>query len=253
MKKVINLYKPLGMSPLDAVKKFKEFNKEYRDLKIGYAGRLDPMAEGVLILLVGEENKKINEYMNLDKEYSASILLDFSSDSNDLLGIGERIENFKGDFDEKLLKKVLREFKGEYVQKLPFYSSYRIKGKPLFYYARLGRLDEIKDIKKKVFIKNIKFKRLRKIRGSILLKYINKNIKLVKGDFRQDKILEKWENILDDNNYSIVDIIVNCSSGTYIRSIAEDFGKRMQSKGLLFSLTRRKVGRFMSNYSLRIK
>jgi len=85
MKKTINLYKPVGMTPLQAVEKLREKNTVYNGKKMSYAGRLDPMAEGVLLILVGDENKKMKQYMGFDKEYKAEILFGFSSDSNDVL------------------------------------------------------------------------------------------------------------------------------------------------------------------------
>ena len=60
MNKVINLYKPVGFTPLQAVERFKEENVRYKKEKISYPGRLDPMAQGVLLLLVGDETKKKN-------------------------------------------------------------------------------------------------------------------------------------------------------------------------------------------------
>ena len=69
MKQIINLNKPISITPLEAVKKFQKKNPEYKNKKIGYAGRLDPMAEGILLLLIEDINKEITKYMNLDKTY----------------------------------------------------------------------------------------------------------------------------------------------------------------------------------------
>ena len=67
MQSVIPVYKPLGLTPLQAIVKFKKLFPDYANEKISYAGRLDPMAEGLLLLLVGEENKQRNEYEDLSK------------------------------------------------------------------------------------------------------------------------------------------------------------------------------------------
>ena len=75
-------------------------NPVYKNKRMGYAGRLDPMAEGVLLILVDEENKKIGQYMGFDKEYTAEFVLGFSSDSNDVLGIAEN-----GKIDNKIDEK----------------------------------------------------------------------------------------------------------------------------------------------------
>ena len=67
-KKVLNVYKPLRKSPLETIELFRQKNPEYQNIKLGYAGRLDPMAEGVLLILVGEELKSQKTYWSLDKE-----------------------------------------------------------------------------------------------------------------------------------------------------------------------------------------
>ena len=66
---VISIFKPLGLTSYQAIKLFKQKHPQYADEKISPAGRLDPMAEGILLLLLGEENKKRNEYEKLEKEY----------------------------------------------------------------------------------------------------------------------------------------------------------------------------------------
>ena len=67
-KKVLSIYKPLGKTPLEIIKEVKKQYPEYADESIGYAGRLDPMAEGILLLLISEENLKRKKYEKLPKE-----------------------------------------------------------------------------------------------------------------------------------------------------------------------------------------
>ena len=90
MKNVLNLYKQVGITPLQLIKKFVRSNPEYKDEKLGYAGRLDPMAEGVMIILVGDENKKREKYLDLNKKYEVGILFGVSTDTHDVLGLIER-------------------------------------------------------------------------------------------------------------------------------------------------------------------
>jgi tRNA pseudouridine(55) synthase len=228
MKKVIILDKKLGQTPLEAVEKFRKKNKEYAGVKMGYAGRLDPMASGVLVVLVGDENKKIEKYMKLDKEYHAQVLFGFTSDSYDLLGIAK--EN-KAKFD---LGKV---GVGKQTQELPIYSSYRIKGKPLFWYALHGVA--VKIPKTNIEIKKIKLGKVSKISSNKLLGEIIGRIDKVHGNFRQSKVKSRWKKLLQaEGEYVIVDLRIKCSSGTYIRSIANKLG------GVLFSLKRTMVGKF---------
>jgi len=243
-KSIILVDKPVGITPLEAIKKFQKENYLYGNEKIGYAGRLDPMASGVLVLLVGEENKKINDYMGLDKEYVAEILFGMTSDSYDVLGIAEKTN---GEAINILrLKKEIAQLKSLKSQKLPAFSSYRINGKPLFYYALHNQLDKIKIPSRKIKIKSVKLESIRKIISQALLKQIFSKLSLVKGNFRTAKIKAKWKKLLlkDRGSFVLAKITLSCSSGTYIRSIADFLGKKMKTGALLFSLKRTRVGRF---------
>jgi len=249
MKKIINLYKRVGQTPLQAIDRFRENNPSYKNVKMSYAGRLDPMAEGVLLVLVGEENKKMKQHMRLDKEYRAEILIGIRSDSHDVLGIA----SFSNDKNDKGKSKELMEkikgLRGSYEQKIPKYSSYRIKGKPMFYYALKGIA--VEEIKKKVIIKSVKINSTYDVNNKRLLKYVLSKIDKVKGDFRQSVIKKRWNELLgdsrDERKFLVIDVTINCSSGTYIRAIADDLN------GLLLSLKRTKVGRFDINKSLKLR
>ena len=137
MNKIINLYKPLSLTPLEAIDKFRLQNTEYKDIKMGYAGRLDPMAQGVLVVLCSDLSSKQVEYSNLDKEYVADIIFGFETDTFDMLGVASNYTQ------KKVLKlkieESLKSFKGDFSFKLPQYSSYIIKGKPLYWWARNKR------------------------------------------------------------------------------------------------------------------
>ena len=89
IKKVLKLNKKPGETPLECLNRFKVDNPEYEGEKMTYAGRLDPLASGVLLVLVGEECKKKEKYLGLDKEYELTILFGFSTDSHDVLGLIE--------------------------------------------------------------------------------------------------------------------------------------------------------------------
>jgi len=251
MKSIISLYKPVGMTPLQAVDAFKKKNTDYIGKKISYPGRLDPMAQGVLLLLVGDENKKMIKYMKLDKEYRAQIVFGFSTDSYDVLGLPEFHE---GDIDERELKKTIKSFQGTYTQTIPSFSSYKIKGKPLFYYARNKTLPKQLP-QKKVQIKNIKINSIHTITANRLLKQIQSKISKLEGDFRQEEILKQWNKLLTnkEQKFTIADVTLSVSSGTYIRAIADDLGKQLQTGAILLNLIRTKVGKYDIGESVRLK
>ena len=81
------LYKTVGQTPLECMELWRQTKPELKDTPLAYAGRLDPMAEGVLLVLIGEECKKQADYHNLDKEYEFEILFGVHSDSGDVLDL----------------------------------------------------------------------------------------------------------------------------------------------------------------------
>lgn len=253
MEKVLNLYKPVGVTPLELIEAFKEKNKEYALVKMGYAGRLDPLAEGVLLVLVGDENKKKEKYEKLPKEYVTEVLFGVTTDTYDSMGIIENIV-----LNEITLEKVLLElsqFEGQYLQSYPPYSSKTVNGKPLYYWSRKNKLDEIKIPTQQVTIYSIKHIAFKKMRTEQIVGKIVKNIALVHGDFRQKEIIKNWEEInsLHKNNFwPVVTLRIQCSSGTYIRTLAHQLGNSMKTGAIAVSIKRTCVGDYTIDNSVTI-
>ena len=86
MKNIIILNKKEGETPLESLENFRSKNSKYFNLPMTYAGRLDPMASGLLLILAGEEVKNKEKYLNLEKEYEFEVLFGFSTDTHDILG-----------------------------------------------------------------------------------------------------------------------------------------------------------------------
>ncbi|MCK6462451.1 MAG: hypothetical protein L6Q29_01365 [Candidatus Pacebacteria bacterium] len=258
--KNFNVYKPVGISPLDAVKILRQKHPETEKEKVTYAGRLDPLAEGVLILLVGDAIQQKEKYLKLDKEYEAEILFGFKTDTYDILGLPQKIRQplpmsrFNLDIG-------LGKFLGKNKMPLPPYSSYKIKGKPLFEWARKGKLKEIKIPEKEIEIYEIKLLELKKVGSEKLLEKIIKKIKVVQGDFRQEKILSQWQEKilpkicyrLKQEGFWVARIKIKCSSGTYVRSIAHKLGQNLKTGAVLLGLKRTKVGKFDIKDSIDIR
>jgi tRNA pseudouridine55 synthase len=104
-----------------------------------YAGRLDPMAEGVLIVLTGEKNKEREAYTGLDKDYEFEFILGLETDTHDVLGKITETKQPKV-ISEKDIQNALKKFTGKFKQKYPAYSSKVVGGVPLFDLARKGKL-----------------------------------------------------------------------------------------------------------------
>ena len=94
--KVIIVNKRAGLTPLECINEIKKTKPEWAHLPLTYAGRLDPLATGVLVVLIGDECHKKDEYLNLPKEYLVTILFGFATDTYDLMGlVTETKESFK--------------------------------------------------------------------------------------------------------------------------------------------------------------
>ncbi|MFA7285526.1 MAG: hypothetical protein WC011_01605 [Candidatus Paceibacterota bacterium] len=247
-KKFYLVNKKEGQTPLESLEVFRVKNKIPLDVPMTYAGRLDPLASGLLLLLAGEECKNKQKYLNLDKEYDFEVLFGFKTDTYDILGkvITEGYPMHKKEDLEKLIKKNLKHFKGKIVQKYPLYSSKTVEGKPLFTYARENKVVEIPE--REVMIKSLKYLNLRKISSKTLLENIETRVNKVNGDFRQKEILKIWQKKLCDEkmpkHFFVASFSTKVTSGTYVRTIANDLGDMISIPSLAFSIKRTKVGKW---------
>ena len=249
MKKVILLNKKEGETPLLSLERFRVKNKAYKNVPMTYAGRLDPMASGLLVVLAGDECKKKEKYLVLPKEYEFEILFGFATDTHDILGKVKKCA--RQDLAQKDLKKSiknnLKNFTGKFMQKYPAYSSKTVKGKQLFAYARAG--EKIKLPEHEVSVASLKLGKIKKINSKKLLENIEKRIAKVQGDFRQKEILKIWRKMLNTrcltNKFFIASFKIKCSSGTYVRSISHSLGERIGIPALAYSIKRTKVGKYI--------
>jgi len=241
---MIKAHKRIGQTPLELLEEIRSNNPKLKNEKMSYAGRLDPMAVGEMLIMVGKkENSQREKYLKFDKTYEADILFGFSTDSHDLLGIVESISTKVISTNElKAALKILKKIKKI---KYPVFSSKNVKGKPLFEWKKTGKINEIKIPERDIKIKKLKLIQNYEIKGIKLWNYINFSINEVKGDFRQKEILDKWYEILSENNnlYQVSKIRFKVSSGTYIRSLADILGKEMETAGCLLSLNRIRIHR----------
>lgn len=248
MKKILVLNKKEGETPLEAIVRFKKSHPKYENLPATYAGRLDPMAEGLLIILTGEECKNKERYLKLSKTYEIEVLFGVQTDTYDILGKVHKVSKVHKVRKEET-QKILKDFLGKFRQEYPAFSSKTVEGEPLFAYARgwtkSGRLPK-KLPTRTVEIFSIKVGSIKKISGRNLFKNILKRIAKVKGDFRQKEILKLWKRTLKDLNtqFSILKIKVSCSSGTYMRTLAHELGEKMKIPALAYKIKRTKIGNF---------
>jgi tRNA pseudouridine55 synthase len=248
MNNVIIWEKFEGETPLQAIERFRLENKGYEDISITYAGRLDPMASGLLLLLAGEKVHEKEHFLGLDKEYEVDILLGFGTDTGDILGLNTSPSSLSTTnpllLKEGSLKMVLETFIGKQIQEYPMYSSKTVDGKQLWQYAREGK-KPAKVSTKEVEIYDISLISQQKLNKKELTSIVFKRIARVVGDFRQQDVQDSWEKVLETlkiNEFSIISMKVRCSSGTYMRVLAQKIGEKLGFYALAWRIKRTKIG-----------
>jgi len=249
---ILNLYKRAGETPLERLNRFRKAHKEYENIPMTYAGRLDPMAGGVLIVLAGETRFKREEFLLLPKEYEFECLWGISTDTYDSLGL---IVDITGSFpEESEIKKITQGLIGKREQKYPLYSSKTVGGKSLFSIARDGEGEDIEIPKKEIEIFSLDILLSRTIRGGELLGSVVKTVGLVQGDFRQAETLALWKSTLEPHEtekFLITKMKARVSSGTYIRSLVHEMGEMLGTGALAYEIVRMSVGDYTIEDSLK--
>ena len=172
--------------------------------KVGHTGTLDPAATGVLPVCIGKATKAADMLTASDKSYRSQLILGKTTDTLD--AEGEILTEQPFDYVTKdMLENTIKKFIGEIYQVPPMFSAIKKDGKKLYELAREGKTVERE--KRKVFIKRIE-----------LLNF--------------------------DSQKGIADIDVDCSKGTYIRTLCEDIGSQLGCGAYMNQLTRTKSGRF---------
>lgn len=200
--------KPIGASSFAIVNRARGIIRrklQIKKIKVGHAGTLDPLATGLLVICTGKKTKTITSIQDAEKEYTGTITLGGTTPSYDLES--EIDEIFPTDhITEEMIRETAQSFIGEQDQMPPIFSAKQVDGKRAYELARKGK--EVKLSPKRITIREFEI-----------------------ASVRNDGDLE-------------VDFRVSCSKGTYIRSLAHDFGKALKSGGHLSSLRRTRIGTF---------
>jgi tRNA pseudouridine55 synthase len=217
MNQILLVDKPTGWTSFDVVAKIriaarKEFEirnskletKSSKKIRVGHAGTLDPFATGLLIVLVGKETKNQDEYMKQDKEYEATLKLGFTSTTGDPEGTITEITNNK--FQIPNIDQITK-----------ILNSF------------LGEIEQTPPIYSAIKVDGKRAYKLAREGKTLVMKERKVTIHSLK--------IENYE-------YPELKIVVRCSSGTYIRSLAEDIGKALGTGAYLTALRRTKIGEF---------
>lgn len=198
---IIIIDKPINCTSHDVVKRVKRYLKAD---KVGHTGTLDPLATGVLPLLIGKGTKLSGYFIEHDKEYEAVIFLGKKTDTADKEGnIIEEKPVLEEWLTNENIQMVFDSFLGKQEQMPPLYSAIKVKGKKLYEYAREGKEVTIKPRKIEIY---------------------------------ELKLIQRKENKIHFQ--------VSCSKGTYIRSLCEQIAEKLHTVGYIEELRRLKVGKF---------
>ena len=184
-----------------------QVGKIFHTKKVGHMGTLDPLAEGVLVLGINQGTKVIELLSSSDKEYVAEAVMGISSDTLDITGNLEKFPLEKT-YSEEEIKQVLESFLGTYQQEVPLYSAVHVDGKRLYEYARNEETVTLPT--KQVTIQEIK-----------LIQY------------------------LKDTSHPTFSFQVSVSKGTYIRSLIQDIGIKLNCPSIMKNLLRTRQGKFL--------
>lgn len=250
--------KKIGETPLEAAERLRAQLGIQKDIPLAYAGRLDPMASGKLLILIGDECKVQTKYHGLDKEYEVELLFGVRSDTGDVLGLTESCATPK--LTENDIKAVLHDLVGTITLPYPHFSSKTVQGKPLHVWAVEKRLNEIEIPKKESRVYKLTCTALNTITKSELLTIVRSKVdsippvtdprKHLGADFRRTDVRKGWDTIEKDSPgvYQVLRFTCTASSGTYMRSLAEELAKRLDTCGLALSIHRTKIGRYTPIY-----
>jgi tRNA pseudouridine55 synthase len=207
MQGVLLVDKPLKWTSFDVVNYVRKIVAQVEEtkpkhVKVGHIGTLDPMATGLLVLLIGKEyTRRAGELSKLDKTYEVTMKLGETSTTGDEEGektkVADTVPTREG------IEQAVQQFSGEISQVPPMYSAIKINGQRAYDLARAGKSVEMEP-------RQVRINRL------VLTKY----------------------------DYPSMSFVCDVSSGTYIRSLVEDIGKKLETGAYTTELRRTKVGDF---------
>ncbi|MBP9757256.1 MAG: hypothetical protein KBD06_01515 [Candidatus Pacebacteria bacterium] len=243
MDRYVSIEKKEGETPLQALERYRATRPELAREKMTYAGRLDPMATGMLILLIGEECKNKDAYTGLEKEYEFEVLFGVSTDTGDVLGL---ITSYAALQPGVPLDQIMQE--GSFTLPYPAYSSKTVDGVPLFRHALEGRLHDIRIPVRDMTVRSVAFIGSRTMTGTVIRSDVTERTRLLaydehgprENDFRENLVRASWADF-PDGVYTVARYRARVTGGTYIRSIVQDAGERLKIPVLAYSIKRTRV------------
>ena len=198
---ILVIDKDKGMTSADVVY---HLRKVLHIKKMGHAGTLDPDVTGVLPIAIGQATKLIELMHKENKKYVGQGILGFATDSYDISGTKIESKKITTKIKEHQVQKAMQEFVGNIEQVPPIYSAVRVKGKHLYEYARAG----------------IKVERPKR------------QVEIFSYDLVNEPVFDKV------NGQELFDFEIECSKGTYVRSLVNDLGTKLGVPAVMKNLRR---------------
>lgn len=192
--------KPSGITSHDIVDRLR---RKLKMKKIGHAGTLDPLATGLMIMLIGKATKVSQFLISLDKAYEGTFKLGVETDSQDSDGEVVETKDLPENLSEETIGNAMKEFLGDQYQTPPMFSAKKINGVPLYKMARKGKTVE-----------------------------------------REPRVIRINELSLQGWDSPEGRFFMDCSKGTYVRTVFHDLGQKLDCGGHLTSLRRTKINDF---------
>ena len=200
--------KPSGMSSMRVLTLVKLLTSQAnakqgitKKAKVGHCGTLDPLASGLMVVLLGSATKQQNKFLSANKSYSGTIKLGLTTNTDDIVGDVLKEDNLKSLFKkfskEQILEEIRKEFTGTSMQTPPDFSAIKVAGKRSYNLARKGKSVELKQRQVEISFEDLRF-----------------------------------------HNYDSIRFEVSCTKGTYIRSLARDIGEFLECGACINSLRR---------------
>ena len=187
--------------------------------KVGHSGTLDPNVDGVLPICVGRATKVVDFLMSHGKVYRGSITLGFSTTTEDLDGEVVEQKHLKKKLSDSEINHILSDMTGELIQIPPMYSAVKVKGRKLYEYARAG--ESVERPKRKITV---------------------------------SKFIQTKPSVFDEQKQQqTIFFEVHCGKGTYVRTLAVDFGKKINMPAVMSDLTRVQSGGFSIDECITLK
>ncbi|MFC6202309.1 tRNA pseudouridine(55) synthase TruB [Lactiplantibacillus nangangensis] len=204
---ILPLYKPRGLTSFDCVAKIRRL---YQTRKVGHSGTLDPGVDGVLPICIGNATKVVQFLVASGKQYQGSITLGFATTTEDLEGDEIDRQAIETPFSAAEIDAALAQMTGEITQIPPMFSAVKVNGRRLYDYARHGE-----------------------------------TVERPKRQIKIDRFVQRQAATYDlAKKTQTIYFTVDCSKGTYVRTLAVDVGKKLGVPAVMSDLTRLKSGGF---------